>query len=171
MLYAARLRLVGLGARRLIKLTMKRLYVLTLLILLMFGCSKSRVIEQRIGKRIDDCKSADACIIRIKDLTDFQWDKMYVFEYGARLEQIEKALGTKYPDYVEFKRRIVFLKGGGIVHREDEPTDIERLVNGQVSFAESYTNPVWSFTPETAVFRGEKKEFSEGVYYVLTQVK
>jgi hypothetical protein len=152
-------------------LTMKRLYILTFIMLLMFGCSKSGTIEQRIGRRLDDCKSAEACIIKIRDLTDFQWDKMCAFEYEASLDQIEKALGTKFPDYVEFKRRMVFLKDGKIVHREDEPTDIEGLVNGQVSFGESYTNPVWSLTPDTAVFTGKKEEFSGGIYYVLTQVK
>jgi hypothetical protein len=96
---------------------------------------------------------------------------MHVFEAGASLDEIKQSLGTEFPGYVEFTRRMVFLKDGRIVHREDEPTDIERPVNGEVSFAESYSDPHWSYTPETAVFRAEKKQFDRGVYYTLTQVK
>jgi hypothetical protein len=96
---------------------------------------------------------------------------MHVFEAGASLDEIKKSLGTEFPDYVEFTRRIVFLKDGRIVHREDEPTDIERAVNGQVSFGDSHTDTHSSYTPETAVFRAEKQEFDGGVYYALVQVK
>jgi len=96
---------------------------------------------------------------------------MHVFEYGARRDEIEKALGVPFPDYVEFKRRIVFLKDGKIVHREDEPTDIECPIDRQVSFGGSNAGSHWSFTPDTAVFSAEKKEFIGGVYYVLRQVK
>ena len=97
---------------------------------------------------------------------------MHVYSYGASLEVIEKALGTRFPGYVELTRRIVFLKDGKIVHREDEPTEVERSANGEVSFAESYPEPShWLFTPDTAVFRAEKKEFEGGVHYALTQIK
>lgn len=97
---------------------------------------------------------------------------MHVFSYGAYPEYIEKALGTPLPDYVEFKRRIIFLKDGRIVYREDEPTDIERMVDGEVSFTGMDTEPSHlSFTPDTAVFRAAKHEHSDGVAYTLTQVK
>ena len=109
--------------------------------------------------------------MKITDVTDFTWDQMHVFENGATRDEIEKSLGTTFPDYVEFKRRIVFLNSGKIIYREDEPTNIEQPINGQVSFAETYTNPHWVFTPDNAVFRAEQKRFSGGVYYLLTQVK
>jgi hypothetical protein len=109
--------------------------------------------------------------VKIKDVTDFQWDQMHVFESGATLDKIEKSLGTNFPDYVEYTRRIVFLKDGKIVRREDQPTDFERPTNGAVGFAETGKDQHWSYTPETAVFRAEKKSFDGGVYYVLTQVK
>jgi hypothetical protein len=151
---------------------MKRFCILTLALLLMLGCSKSGVLERRIGERVDACKADAPCIVRVKDLTDFPWDKMYVFSYGAYPEYIEKALGTPLPDYVEFQRRLVFLKNGKIVYREDEPTDIENLVNGEVTFAGMDTEPSYvSFTPDTAVFIAAKHKHSNGVAYSLTQVK
>ena len=93
---------------------------------------------------------------------------MHVFTAGASQQMIEKTLGTTFPDYVEFKRRIIFLNNGAIVHREDEPTDLERTVDGEVSFAKSYAEPShWSFTPDSAVFSAEKRGFDRGTYYVL----
>ena len=142
------------------------------MILLLLGCSRSGAIEEKIGKRVNGCSASAPCIVKIKDLTDFQWDQMHVFEYNATQDQIQESLGTDFPDYTEFTRRIVFLKSGKIIYREDEPTEIDRAVNGQVSFDPgSSTDPHSSFTPETAVFRAEKKQSSGGVYYVLTQLK
>ena len=147
------------------------------MVLLLLGCSRwgkiePGKIEQRIGERVNGCNAQAPCIIKIKDVTDFQWDQMHVFEYNATRDEIQKSLGTDFPDYTEFTRRIVFLNDRTIIYREDEPTDIERAVNGQVSFGpESYTHPHSSYTPETALFRAEKKTFGGGVYYVLTQVK
>ncbi|HYW71744.1 MAG TPA: hypothetical protein VE961_11955 [Pyrinomonadaceae bacterium] len=140
------------------------------IVIFLIGCGGSRTIEQQIGERLKACGS-QPCIVRITDVTDFPWDKMYVFEAGATHEQIEKSLGTTFPDYVEFTRRIVFLKNGKIIRREEQPADVEHPVNGQVAFAETYTDPYWAFTPANAVFRGEQKRFSGGVYYLLVQVK
>jgi hypothetical protein len=141
-----------------------------LVAILFLSCSNSQTIEQRIGQRVNAC-SASPCVVKIADLTDFAWDQMHVFEAGATLDEIQKSIGTSFPGYVEFTRRFVFLKNGAIVHREDEPTNLEHPVAGQVSFAESYADPHWSFTPANAVFRAEKKQFFGGAYYVLTQVK
>jgi hypothetical protein len=43
-------------------------------------------------------------------------------------------------------------------------TKMKKPDGGQVSFAETYTDPHWVFTPDTAVFRAEQKRFSGGVY-------
>lgn len=148
---------------------MKTLF--SLIFVLLFGCTGARTIEQRIGERINACAASQPCIVTITDVTDFSWDQMHVFEAVATREQIEKSLGMTFPDYVEFTRRIVFLKNGKIIRREDEPTNLEHPVNGQVSFAETYIDPHWVFTPDNAVFRAEQKRFSGGIYYLLTQVK
>ena len=150
---------------------MKRVCLLALWLSLLLGCSRSGTVERQIGNRVKACTPSAPCIVKIKDVTEFQWDQLYVFESGASLDEIRKSIGTDYPDYVEFKRRLVFLKDGRIIHREDEPTDVEGPANGEVSFAESHSDRHLSFTPEKAVFRAEKKTFNDGVYYTLTQVK
>lgn len=107
----------------------------------MFGCSKSGLIEQRIGEKVNICKPDVPCIVKIKDLTDFQWDEMHVFSYGSNLDDIRKTLKTDFPNYVEFKRRIIFLKDGKIVHWENEPTNIEGMTDGEVVFAGMENEP------------------------------
>jgi hypothetical protein len=96
---------------------------------------------------------------------------MHVFDYDTSQDEIEKSLGTDFPTYVEFTRRIIFLKDGKIIRREDEPTDIEGLVAGQVIFDDYDNRKHRSYTPETAVFSGEKKQFARGEYYNLTPIK
>jgi len=139
--------------------------------ILFLSCSGAQTLEQRIGQRVNSCSASTPCIVKITDVTDFAWDQMHVFEAGATLDEIQRSIGTDFPDYVEFTRRIVFLKKVKIIHREDDPTNFEHSVPGQVSFAKSYTDPHWVFTPDNAVFRAEKKPFPSGAYYVLTQVK
>ncbi len=156
------------------ELAMKRFSIIRILILiLMFGCSKSGLIEQAIGEKIEDCKLDVPCIVKIKDLTSFQWDEMHVFSYGSDIGEIEKTLRTKFPNYVEFKRRIIFLKDGKIVHWENEPTDIEAMTEGQVTFIGMENLPSQlSFTPDNAVFIGVKYyPTSTGVAYSLKQIK
>ena len=128
------------------------------------------MIEQRIAKRVNNCNASAPCIVKIKDITDLQWDQLYVFESGAPLDTIEKSQVTDSSD-VEFTRRIVLVKDGKLIYREAEPTDIEAPTNGAVIFTEADKDQHWSYTPETAVFRAEKKTFDGGAYYVLTQVK
>ena len=138
----------------------------------MLGCSRSGLLERRVGERVERCQTGAPCVVRMKDLTGFQWDKMYVFSYGAELSDIETALGTSFPNFVQFTRRLVFLKDGKIVYREDEPTDIEHAVDGEVSFAGMDAQPSYlMFTPETAVFSAKRQEHSHGVLYLLTPLK
>jgi hypothetical protein len=149
----------------------KQFLVFAFVLPITISCSKSGVIEQRIGDRVNACKPTEACIIKIKELTDFQWDKMYVFTSGARNEHIDRALGIKYPDLIEFTRLMVFTKDGKIVHLEKQPTDIEGAVNGQVYFEGSYIDRYSLYLSDTALFRAERIEFKEGRYYKLTQMK
>ena len=151
---------------------MKRFCILILALTLLLGCSRSGLIERRVGERVESCKPDASCVIRIKDFTDFQWDKMYVFSYGAELSDIEAAIGTSFPNFVQFTRRLVFLKEGKIVYREDEPTDIEHAVDGEVSFTGMDTEPSHlMFTTETAVFSAKRQGHSHGVAYILTPLK
>lgn len=75
---------------------MKQFIVSIFILLLFWGCSRTGLIEQTIGEKVDACKLDVPYIIKIKDLTDFQWDEMHVFSYDSRLEDIKKTLRTVF---------------------------------------------------------------------------
>jgi hypothetical protein len=154
-----------------------RLSISILATLLLCSCVSGKMgkIERRIGERIDACKPEDSCTIRISDVTDFSWDKMYAFTHNATQDQIGKALGTSFPDYVEFTKRLVFLKDGKIVYREDAPSNIASRLNREVVFDFPGTEIYKAYAAEDAVFIGRKQKFDAGFgndgYYILEQIK
>lgn len=124
-----------------------------------------------IAARIDDaCKSVSPCTINIKDVTDFQWDKMYAFKYHADLEQIEEALGVKFPLNNEFTRKLVFLKEGKVVYSEEAEVNVEHLEAGEVIFDMQDMEVYKMYTADAARFKAEKKESDYGSYYLLSQM-
>ena len=79
-------------------------------------------------------------------------------------------MGTPPPYFSEFTKHIVFLKDGKIVHYEQNPTGISEVLDGEVGFGDS-NKGYHLFTPETAVFKAEKKNFKSGIdHYSLKQI-
>lgn len=134
----------------------------------MFGCSRAGLIERRIGNRVNNCKPNNACIIKITEITNFQWDKMYVFEMSPSAERMTEIMDTPPPYFSEFTKHLVFLKDDKIVHYEQNPTGISEVLDGEVGFGDS-NKGYKLFTPETAIFKAEKKSFKSGIYYSLKQ--
>ncbi len=112
-------------------------------------------IERRIGKKIDNCQPNTDCIVKVAEITDFQWDKMFVFAYATPFDEIEKQIGAKYGSYEEFKRQLVFIKDGKVIHQENLLTHISEPVDGAVQFDGLEYNHPLSFTPDTAVFKAQ----------------
>jgi len=60
---------------------------------------------------------------------------MFISDQPEDLDVIDKALGFSFAEYYkEFTRVIVFLKGDKIVHYENDVSNIEKMINGQVIF-------------------------------------
>ena len=59
------------------------------------------------------------CIVSADQVTDFDWDKMYVFSDSVKNSQISEILQVEYNnEKAEMKRRIIFTKNNEIVHEE-----------------------------------------------------
>jgi len=148
--------------------------LLFILIVIFMLVGKPRSIEQKIAEtKNKKCKVDAPCIVRIKDLTDFSWDRMYAFKYNTTEAQTEEALGTAFPNYIEFTPRIVFLKDGKIVYREDQLIDdqLEGPVDGEVHFDIPDSEVYKSYTPDSAVFQINIRKFEKATTYDLEQVK
>ncbi len=141
--------------------------ILCFLITICSGCSNNSLeakIENHIKKA---CNEKDVCIINIKDITDFEWQKMYVFKEGTTLEAINEALGFEYPYFEDIARRTVFVSENRITYHEDIFPNPESAQDGQVIYEMPDTVQYTIFEPDDAVFKVNKVEFVQGVYYVL----
>jgi len=128
-------------------------------------------IEGKLVTKINStCGQSSNCTIGLRDVTDFDWDRAYVFRYTARKSEIEKVIGAPFPRYEEFERSIIFLNGGKVVYSEADPTDVEGLLNNQVVFDIADGDSYKSYSPESR-FEVRRKNFQRGVYYELTLIQ
>jgi hypothetical protein len=136
------------------------------------GCGHGPGTFQRTLIRTieEQCKSGRSCVIHIKDVTDFSWDKMYWFENTASQEQVEQVLGTKVEPLQE-SLKIVFVNKGKIVLFENEPYDMEKAVPGEIIFYGNADSRYYQAYGPDAVFTVKKHELNDGASYVLTLVK
>jgi len=153
---------------------MRALIVGALCLIVLGSCGVPTVdplsIEGKLVTKIKTtCGEFAGCTIRVKDVTDFDWDRVYVFNQGATKDQIEKVIGAPFPRYQEFKRSMIFLKGGKVVYSEAEPTDIESPINDQVAF--DLTRDNYNSYSSESRFVVERKNFSRGVYYELRLIR
>jgi hypothetical protein len=133
------------------------------------GCTKSNSIEDKIKDNVEkDCKNAN-CAIIITNLTDFQWDKMYVFNNPTAPDEIDQAIGLNYPYYVEFTRTIVFLNKNKIVHYENHHSKAEGPTDGEVLFKYPDSLKYQVYKPGQSTFKVKQKTSKDISYYVLFQ--
>ena len=137
----------------------------------LLGCSGSRGLENRMVTRIENnCASSPKCTLRMKDVTEFAWDRMYAFKYTASEKEVEDALGVKPGVFRELQRKLVFTKNGRIVFQEDEPTNVEHPIKDEVVFDIPDNASYRVYGPEVA-FNVSKMTSEAGPYYELTQIK
>jgi len=139
--------------------------------LLLWNCKHSfeDKIERRITKKYESGNNSTT--ISIKDLTDFKWDSLYIFNFNNTFEDVNRSLGFKYPYYKEFSRIYVFLNNNKIIYHEEDPENIESLENKEVVFKDSDSAKFVCYSYSNANFKVKVCSFEKGVYYELTQIK
>lgn len=90
-------------------------------LLLSGACNSIGPVQKAILKKSDSCATSNKiCIFKLNSITNFDWDKMYLFDEDTRPEKIGSLLKTPYSDWVgEDKIRMIFTLNGKIVHQED----------------------------------------------------
>jgi hypothetical protein len=144
---------------------------LIVLLLLLAGCSGPGPIERKIAARIERCHDPASCQIVMSEITDFQWDRMYAFKYVATLQQVKEALGTPPPQFTEFTRKIVFLNHGTVAYLEEDPTNIEHPVSGEVLFDIPDNAAYRAYDRKEAVFLGRQETERDRVFYELVSTR
>lgn len=142
---------------------------LILFSVILSGCFKQTVENKIVNYVETNCKQFP-CTVRIIEITDFDWDKMYVFDYGVPFDEIEKVTGTNISVKVEFTRKLIFTRDGKLVRYEELPTDIENIVNNEVVFGDSNNySHTKIYSAENAIFEAQKYLQGNETYYHLKQ--
>lgn len=140
-----------------------------------FSCNgrgnRSGKFQEKVAYAIrEKCQRAQPCTIRIRDVTDFSWDKMYWFINTASQERVEQVLGTKVEPLKEGSK-IVFMNKGKIVLFENEPWEIERRLPEDIAFDDYPDSSYFRVYGPDAEFTVKRIELNDGVAYDLNSVK
>ncbi|QHT70418.1 hypothetical protein GXP67_29070 [Rhodocytophaga rosea] len=139
-----------------------------LLVLFIFltSCMDESIAEKLYSK----CKEKDKCIQQVKQVTNFKWEKVYIFSVQANLEYIEKILGVPYKQWKDVGDRIIFVDKGKVVYHEEYFPYPEQIENGSTFFEINKDTYVGQYN--TAVFSVEKQENDKREwYYVIKPIQ
>ena len=140
-----------------------------LLLLFQFSTGSRKFERKMVAVIVANCQGNQECLLRPQDVTNFQWDKMFVFGYGASESEVERVLGTKDRWGGEFQRKIVFTNRGKIVFHEEEPTDVEHPLKDEVAF-DFPPNSDYGVYSKNVVFKVSEKSSTNGRYFELSEV-
>ncbi|MCG7856950.1 hypothetical protein MD537_08230 [Flavihumibacter sediminis] len=116
------------------------------------------------------CDKQDTCIRQVKDVTNFKWDKVFIFPVGASLEEIEKVLGVPYKQWQDVGDRIILVNQGKVVYHEEYFPYPEHVESGRTYFELRKAPYIGQYN--TATFSVTKQENEKGErYYVMTPIQ
>ena len=147
---------------------MKQLIAFVFVITCFYGC-KSDIKDTIVSTINQHCKNEkDSCgvFIKMQDVTDFKWDKLYYFNVGTSLEDIDKSLGFHYPFWQDLSESIVFTSGNNVVYHEEHA-----MTNPSNKPNDGFTFNITSgylYTPQNAVFIGSRIIVNGFKYYELS---
>jgi len=120
-------------------------------------------VENEIGKQIENnCVRERKCVLEINSVTDFQWDKMFVFDFGVERDKIVEIIGLNVSVSDDLTRKIVFIRNSKVVYLEESTSSIETSVRGEVIFAETDRKNFAEYTYNSKFLA----EVNEGTYYL-----
>lgn len=125
------------------------------------GCRNSNSIAERLYSK---CQDKQACQLPLKEVTDFKWDKVYVFPVGASLEEINRVLGFHYKQWEDIGEKIIFVSSKQVVYYEDY-FPYPEMKNGTIRFELSNSSYIGNYN--NAAFSIEKQKTEGGTFLYL----
>lgn len=102
-------------------------------LLCFYGCSRrisaQKDLEPRLIAAIEKGRIGDEpVIVRLKDLTTFEWDRFYEFSPYTRREEVRETLGINWDPNTSIPHQdqndlLVFVNRGKVVHYHDHPIE------------------------------------------------
>ena len=119
---------------------------------------------------IEDCSDFKNCVISINQITNFDWDTMYVFRYLATDEDIKLITGISPENLGDsYSSKVVFMKEREVVFFEKRDVDVSSGPdNNAIVFDFGHTSRKFKlFTRESDLFNVERVYFGNEKYYYL----
>lgn len=123
-------------------------------------------LERKISARIDSCQSSQPCTIRLADVTDFDWDDVYVFQAGASRQTIESTIRAPFQRDLDMAPWLVFVKDGRVVYAEEDAWHVEKAAVSSVIFDPEKNIDVRNYKRDVK-FDGSRSRFEKGYLYSL----
>lgn len=155
----------------------KNFLLASLIIAAFSGCQVS-VNDNFIDKVDQECSSQpkSGCTIALKDVTKFQWDKMYLLGSWTNTDSITNVIGFKYngDDVPDDNTRMLFTYGNKVVHEEDFASFDDRN-HSTIEFDNAKDSIPYHFLVSQAIFTIKKIKAENGCKecfdYILTTAK
>lgn len=152
---------------------MKKILILMLSIVLLTGCNTmNNKINEKLIKAIDEkCGQNDSCAISIKEITNFEWDKVAIFGIGGSNSEISKLLGVNYNDSVDLKSGIIFVLKDNIVCKQDYSYNPEIHDNNKIFIfldKKPYDPNCFILTPDKSIIKGYRRKVDRLYYYMIS---
>jgi hypothetical protein len=147
------------------------------------GCSSDKapfINEGDLTKRIDelcvtrtnenDDPNKAECIINLKDLFEFSWDQMYVFDLAVEDDVISDQIGSPFSSNTsDYSTKWFFLKDGKVVRFEERQVkEIDKPVsNGDVVFEIKDSERKFALFNKESKFKVVKMNVGDGKFKYL----
>lgn len=144
--------------------------VLILILILVYRSLRNDYkLSDKIVKVIEsNTDNSNVSLIRVKDITDFEWDKMVIFDLGTSNAEISEALGFKYKDTIDLMSGMIFVLKNKIVYQERIPYNPERQSKLNIIVNQDPKNTSCrTLLPEYAILEGLKEEIDGKFYYEI----
>jgi len=147
---------------------MKYIIMLTAFIFLSCNNCKQNKLEKKIAKHIKKTCNTGECLIDLSVITNFEWNKLCVFNESAPLETVECVINGKYTHSTDVSRKLIFLDdSNNMVHYEDIFPNVENVCANDVIFNIPDTTNYRVF--ENSFFKVKKVKSDDIVYFELDQ--
>jgi len=144
------------------------------IVLLLTSCTQKNAVSNGIFQFLEKQPESEDVRIRLSDFTEFDWDRVVIFEFPATAAEINREVGINYQRAIDLQAGMIFVRGNQIVHEEEfknafltfEPNKYCPLV---IYPSEEGPNGVHfaTFDKSAAVFKVEKGEKSgKSVYWL-----
>ncbi len=112
----------------------------------------------------ENCTQLQKCYLDIKDIADFEWDKMYYFKEGYILDN-EKYKNLNYIKHGLADHQIIFIKDNKVVYSERLRSGIEGRIKNEIIFNDLDYLGVGEYFPNNSLFEIIKTTTGNGGYF------